>query len=160
MFGSAMIAASWSVVRSYPPASFASPSAASSQETSLQATSLQATSLQATSLQATVSHETVSQETSDQATASKSASDQATEFQDTASQLEFALAVLNQACASNDWFETNWSRPRFGFGGAVVRRTARPMRSSPTPTEPGAAAGSFFADTIRSPFTWSGVQLG
>ena len=53
----------------------------------------------------------------------------------------------------------NASRPAFGFGGLLIIR-ARNTLSSPVPSEPGAAAGVGFAETMRAPLTWSGVQFG
>ena len=53
----------------------------------------------------------------------------------------------------------NWSSPAFGFGGVVTVRAATTF-SSPTPSDPGAAAGVALAETMSAPLTWSGVQSG
>src|SRR4051794_29799304 len=84
------------------------------------------------------------------------------EFHDMLARAAFAQLIESNATpeapARPDF--TNWSRPRFAFGGVPPRAAARLAVSSPRPADRGLPMRTARAVFISAPLIWSGVQLG
>src|SRR5262245_40765413 len=69
------------------------------------------------------------------------------------------LAASNTCPDPSPAGRTNSLRPAFGFGGSTTAAAAA-TSTMPTPSAPRVALGVSLAETMRAPFTWSGVQSG
>src|SRR5579859_4397842 len=135
--------------------------ALSAEDVSLHEASLHDASLQEAVPQAVVAHDAVVHEKLDHQASLHEASLQDASLHEADARAAFAHEAASKTGSDPPFGSctTNCSSARFGLGGETTNAAAGSL-TTPTPSEPGAAAGVGFAVSMSAPLIWSGVQPG